>query len=71
MTRACEHDHWNLKPGNVVECARCGEQLDPEDWTREETTQIGEEGNLAREVTIFPHVIKPLTHRISNLNLPE
>jgi methionyl-tRNA synthetase len=70
MPRACDHDHWNLKPGNVVECARCGEQLDPEDWAREEACPE-DETPRAREVTIFPQTIKPLTHRISNLNLSK
>jgi hypothetical protein len=28
---ACGHTHWRILPGSVVQCAHCGETIEPED----------------------------------------
>ena len=54
----CDHDHWEILPGNNIRCPRCGETISDEEvmeWVNNEdappVTLVTVEGNRMRPLT--------------------
>lgn len=60
--KSCDHDHWNIYPGNVITCVDCGESIDPEELL---DTMSGEPVHITT-INELP-TISPLTYRMKDL----
>ncbi len=58
--KSCDHDHWNIYPGNVVVCADCGETID-----EDELLTLNPDAPI--HVTQRCEPIKPLTWSMKDL----
>ena len=57
----CDHDRWEILPGNNIRCQHCGETIEEQD--------LFDQGG-AIEVIVAPYKIpepQPLTHHIKGL----
>lgn len=60
----CDHSHWLIRPGNVIECKLCGETIDQEELA----DFVGSGNNLTDQGVhgdrgaVF--ITNPLTHHI-------
>lgn len=60
--KSCDHDHWNIHPGNVIVCADCGEAID-----EDELLTLNPETPI--HLTQHTEPVKPLTWKMKDLPL--
>lgn len=55
----CDHSHWLIRPGNVIECKLCGETIEQD----EPDIDLTHDAAIAEERGVV-FITNPLTHHI-------
>lgn len=66
MSGNCLHKHWNILPGNVIQCRHCGETIEDdmaELWMADADEAVGQEPGVT--------FITPLTYHMPRIELPK